>query len=338
MFQYLLELDGAIVGPLNSMEGGIVSGEIMTYQDGNDLFLRKRIGRLKNEDIVLTCGANLSPTFYQWVAGTLNGQNLGKNGAILAINQHGQIIDRREIQNTLVKEVELPALDLSSNGPAYFKVTLTPESIRYQSASGQISPPPQTNQAVLSTSKFRLQIQGLEQACAFVQRIEPVVVNQEIISYRDGGSTGESRVRGGRLQVGNLVITLPRHEAGPFTAWFSGFLLPGQLAGNRKQGLLELLSPDNQSVLAAVALGNLGIFRMAPVTIGEVSHVQIEMFCETAQLAQFPGGGSASRASQPTGTTQQMAPSTQQKATLPQPKSRILPKKRIFTPRLPQKQ
>ncbi|TFG62431.1 MAG: hypothetical protein E4H32_05910 [Nitrospirales bacterium] len=100
--RYMLELDGAIVGPLNSMEGGIVSGEIITYQDGNDLFLRKRIGRLKNEDIVLTCGANLSPTFYQWLDGTLSHQGPKKNGAILAVNQIGQIIERREIQNALV--------------------------------------------------------------------------------------------------------------------------------------------------------------------------------------------------------------------------------------------
>jgi len=328
--QYLLELDGAIVGPLQSMESGFISGEILTYQDGNSPVLRKRLGGVKYEDIVLTCGANMTGPFYQWLADTLGLQGPRKNGAIVAVNQNGQIIDRRELRNALVKEVVFPALDAASNEPAYLKVTLTPEQIRYQSASGQASPPLPTGQTSFSTSRFRLQIQGLEQACALVNRIEPLVASQEIISYRDGGSGGESRVRAGRLQTGNVVITLPQHQAEPFTSWFSTFVLQGQGVGNTKQGVLEFLAPNSQTVLAAVALGNLGIFRMAPVTIGGASHVQIEMFCETMQLTQFPGSGSS--------RDSQKVPPTQQKGPPHQPKSRILPKKGIFTPRLPQKQ
>jgi phage tail-like protein len=334
--QYLLELDGTIVGPLNSMESGFISGEILTYQDGNDLFLRKRLGRVKYEDIVLTCGANLSLPFYQWLAGTLSQQSPRKNGAIVTVNQNGQIIDRREFQNTLVKDVQFPALDGASNEPAYFKVTLSPERIRYQPASGQAGPPPRADLASLSASRFRLQIQGLEPACAFVQHIDSLVVSQEIISYRDGGTGGESKVRGGRLQVGNVVITLPQHQAGLFTAWFSDFVLQGQVAGNRKQGTLELFSPDGQSVLATVVLGNLGIFRMAPVTVGGASHVQIEMFCETMQLTQFPGSGS-SRTSQQTAPAQNKVPFTQQKVLPSQPKSRMPRRRENVTPRLPQK-
>jgi phage tail-like protein len=310
------------------MESGFISGEILTYQDGNDLFLRKRLGRVKYEDIVLTCGANFSIPFYQWLAGTLGQQGPRKNGAIVTVNQNGQIIDRREFQNTLIKEVQFPALDGASNEPAYFTVTLTPERIRYQSASGQAGPPPRADLASLSASRFRLQIQGLEPACAFVQHIDSLVVSQEIISYRDGGTGGESKVRAGRLQVGNVVVTLPQHQAGLFTAWFSDFVLQGQVAGNLKQGTLELLSPDGQSVLATVALGNLGIFRMAPVTVGGASQVQIEMFCETMQLTQFPGSGAG-------GASQKVAPA-QQKAPPPQSKSRILPRTKTLTPRLPQ--
>jgi len=326
--QYLLELDGAIVGPLQSMESGFISGEILTYQDGNSPVWRKRLGQVKYEDIVLTCGANMAGPFYQWIADTLGLQGPRKNGAIVAVNQNGQIIDRRELQNVLVKEVVFPALDAASNEPAYLKVILTPERIRYLSASGQASPPTPADQTGFSTSRFRLQIQGLEQACTFVYRIEPMVASQEIISYRDGGSGGESRVRAGRLQTGNVVITLPQHQAGPFTSWFSTFVIQGQGVGNTKQGVLEFLAPNSQTVVAAVALGNLGIFRMAPVTIDGASHVQIEMFCETMQLTQFPGSGSS-------GASQKVAP-TLQKAPPPQPKSRILPRTKTLTPRLPQ--
>jgi len=332
--RYWLELDGAIVGPLNSMKSGFVSGEIITYQDGDDLFFRKRLGRLKYEDIVLTCGGNLSLPFYQWLGETLGQQSPRKNGAIVVVNPNGQIIDRRVIQNALVKEVTFPALDGSSKDPAYFKVTITPERIQYQSASsGQTVPPQPVNRAILNSSKFRLNIQGLEQACAFVQRIAPLVVKQEIINYVDGG---EGRIAAGRKEVGNLIITLPMHEAGPFTEWFSSFVLQGQWSGNAKQGILEFLAPNGQAVLAAVTLGNIGIFGMSPVPPSSqsnaVSMVKVEMYCETMQLTKFPGSG----ASQPAPTTKKKTPSTQRRA--PRPKSRTLPRIKNLTPRLPRKQ
>ena len=290
--RYRLELNRAIVGPLQTTEGGVVSGEIITYQDGNAPILKKRLGRLEIEDIVFTCGANLSTPFFQWLGETLSQQGRRKNGAIVTVNQNGQIIDRREFQNALVKEIVFPGLDVASNEPGYFKVTVTPERIRYESSSsGQAVSPSQANQAVLSSSKFRLLIEGLEQACTFVRGIEPLVVKQEIIHYADGGGAGESRISPGRPEVGNLVITLPQHQAGPFTAWFSSFVLQKQTAGNIKQGVLEFLSPNGRTVLAGLGLGNLGIFRMIPVAVGGSPHVQVEMFCETIQLMQFPGGG-----------------------------------------------
>ncbi|MDH5426566.1 MAG: phage tail protein [Nitrospirota bacterium] len=334
--RYVLELDGATVGPLQSLESGFVSGEIISYQDGNSTVLSKRLGRLKYEDIVLTFGANMSGPFFQWIAKTLNRQNPRKNGAIAFVNQNGQIIERRELQNALIKEVVFPGLDVTTNEPTYWQMTVTPERIGYQPASGQAVAPPPANQSGFHTGRFRLQIQGLEQACAFVQRIEPFVVKQEIISYRDGGSAGESRVRGGRLQVGNVVITIPYHQAGPFTAWFSAFVLQGQLAGNTKHGVLEWLSSDGQTVLATLALNNLGIFRMAPVTREGTPHVQIEMYCETAQLTQFPGVES-SGVSQQTVPRKNTVPFTQQKVVPLQPKSRRQPRRQNLNPSLPQK-
>ena len=305
--RYRLELDRAIVGPLQTTEGGVVSGEIITYQDGNSPILKKRLGRLKYEDIVFTCGANFAAPFFQWLGETLSQQGRRKNGAIVAVNQIGQIIDRREFQNALVKEVVFPGLDVASNEPGYFKVTVTPERIRYQSSSsGQTVPPSPTNQGVLSSSKFRLLIEGLEQACTFVRRIEPLVVKQEIIHYVDGGSAGESRISAGRPDVGNLVITLPQHQAGPFTTWFSSFVLQGQMAGNVRQGVLEFLAPNGRTVLAGVGLGNLGIFRMIPVTVGGPPQVQVEMYCETIQLMQYPGGGG--------GGSRQRAPRSRRKS------------------------
>ena len=321
---YVLELDGALVGPLHSLEGGVVSGEIISYQDGNDLILRKRLGRLKYEDIVLTCGANLSQPFYQWIVRTLSGENTRKNGAIVAINENGQITDRREFQNALIKEVQFPALDAASREPAYFTVTMSPEQIRYRSISGQTSPSPQAPHAGLHASNFRLQIQGLEQACAFVKHIDSLVISQEIINYRDGRSAETSRIRGGRLQIGNLVIRLPQHQAEPFSAWFSEFVLQGQAVGNRKQGTLEFLSSDGHSVLVTVALSNLGIFRMAPINVGRSSQVQVEMFCETMQLTQFPGGGAA------TGHSQPAAHSTAPKVLTPGKKPRLPRRRKNF--------
>jgi phage tail-like protein len=292
--RFLLELNGSIAGPLHTIRGGGVSREVLTYKTPD--FIRKKLGNLKYEDIVLTCGTNLSFPFYQWLADTINTPLSRKNGAIVVVNPTGQIIERREFHGALVKEIAFPACDTTSHDLDYLKLTLAMERITSQVSNSRRSIPPlQAHHSGWSPSEFRLRIQGLEQACSSIQRIEPLVLKQDIVTHKiiDKNGHSSSSLVPGRKNTGNLIITLPYPSAGPFAEWFSSFVLQGQGDGNRKQGVLEFLTPNSQSVFTAIALDNLGIFRMAPVIASGTSQVKIEMFCETVQLTQFPGGGSS---------------------------------------------
>jgi len=117
-------------------------------------------------------------------------------------------------------------------------------------------------------------------------------------------------------------------------------VVQGQASDSEERsGMLEFLTPNQQTPLFTLNFGHLGIFRMSPAPQAQtnaVPLVKVEMYFETMQLNQFPGTGSSTGASQPAATTQQNAPSTQQKVAPPQPKSRIQPRTKTLTPRLPQ--
>lgn len=289
--KFLLEMNGKIAGPLQAIGGGGTSYELQTFKTPG--LLVQRLGKPHQEDLVVSCGTNLSKEVYQWLAEAMNTQRSRRNGAILVADKNAHVIERREFYNAVLKKVVFPALDTTSQDPGYLTVTLAPDRIA--------SRPPQSRNPVPDTrvrpsgwspSKFRLRIQGLEQACVSVRSIEPLVLNQEIITQKINDKTGNQTFSlvPGRKNTGDLVITLPPPSAEPFTQWFSAFVRQGQNPGQTKDGTLEFLAPNGQSVLASVTLNKLGIFGMAPVIQGGSYQVQIKMFCESLQLTRFPGG------------------------------------------------
>ncbi len=294
--RFALVLDGQIVGFLKSVESGFVSGSVVTQQLGAESLLKKALGSITYEDITIQCGSDMAPGFYQWIQASMDVQgNPYKNGTILRTNINSQVVEEKVFQNAIITEVAFPALDLESNEPDFFSVTFKPQQTIFQSGSGsQISYSAQSPQGAGQWAPyfFRLNIRGLEEACASITRIEPLVWKRQLIQTHGGGAPMP-----GRPETPNLVITLPASQADPFSQWFYNFVLQGNASDSQeKPGLLELLGPDQQQVLFTISFGNLGIFRMSPVmdANGTSSLVKVEMYCETMQFAQGQMGGSSS--------------------------------------------
>jgi len=319
--QYALVLDGQFVGLLKSVESGFISGNIITQQSGpNQNFLGKALGGITYEDISIHCGGNMESGFYQWIQASMNSQANQMNGTILKTDMNYQVIDEKVFQNAIITEVAFPALDGGSNAPYSFNVTFKPQQTLFQAGSGaQIPAQGQTFGGNLLSSHYRLNIQGLESACAFVTRIEPLVWKRPLVQAQTGNAYNAGAQP---VETPNLVITLPASQAGPFSQWFHNFVVQGQ-AGNEeeKPGILELLAPDLQQVLFTISFGHLGIFRMSPVPSSGVqeSLVKVEMYCETMQFAQGQIGGSSS--------------AQQQSAPPPSPPARRRPSRRKSLPR-----
>lgn len=332
--RYALDLNGTLAGPLNSVDSGYISGQVTKAMGPMQQF-KKHLATIVYEDISFQCGNNMAPFFYQWVQSALDGQPTQMNGAILTTNAMNQVIDRKEFQNALITEIVFPAMDASSKSPVFMNLTIRPGQTILQPGTGaQISFPLQQHKGkIWAASNFRLQIQGLEQACAHVIKIDSLVWKQPPVSQGAIGSRQSNQAQVGPFDVPNLVITLPQAQAEPFAQWFHDFVVQGQASDNdERPGILEYLEADRQTPIMTLSFGHLGIFRMAPVPqtgTKMIPLVKIEMYCESLQLTQFPSGGS--------GAAQLGSSSTQSQTPTPQPQSKFQSPTNTLKPRLPLK-
>jgi phage tail-like protein len=66
-YNFRVEIDGVDVGSFNQVDGLSIEQEVIEYQDGEDLLLRKRPGRIKYGDITLKRGYSASSVLNDWI-------------------------------------------------------------------------------------------------------------------------------------------------------------------------------------------------------------------------------------------------------------------------------
>lgn len=333
--RYALDLQGNLAGPLASVDSGFISGQVAKAMGPEQQF-KKHLAGILYEDITIQFGSDMAPSLYQWIQQTINGQPAQMNGAILTTNAMNQIIDFKEFQNAFITEIAFPALDASSNAPVLMGLKIQPGQTVFQPGNGaQISFPPTQQFKHWLASNFRLEIDGLEQACGHVIRIDSLIWKQSINNQGAIGAFRSPQNPVGPSDAPNLVITLPQSQAEPFAQWFRDFVIQGQASDNEERnGRLEYLGPDRQTPLLTVDFENVGIFRMSPIAqsnMNAIPLVKVEMYCERLQLTQSPSGGSSAA---PSGTSaaQSQPPPTRPKSSI----RPLRPPSKNFAPRLPQ--
>ena len=146
------------------------------------------------------------------------------------------------------------------------------------------------------TSNFRLSIQGCEDACKRVSRIEGFSIKQQILEY-PSGSLRDREKESLNLETSNLVITLSEAHADPFFKWHESFVVNGKNElDHEKTGRLQYLSPDLKSVLITVDFTGLGIFKLTPekVEAGTKTSVGSKLRC-IVRTSSFDTGTSYDR-------------------------------------------
>lgn len=275
--RFLIELDGASVGYAKKVEGGTAVAEVIQEQVGSDHFTRKHIGSVKYGDIVVTCDAGLSKAFYDWVAQASASKFTRKDGAVVFTDGHKEL-SRLEWRSGLITGITFPKLDISSKDWLSIDVKITPELTRRGSGGG--SPSAVVAKKSSSAGTFRLTIDGFEEACKSVSKIEPIAIVGKVTTDRIGHMR-EGDLVPTALDAGNLVITLPESKAKGFYDWFDDFVIKGNSGQSKeRRGMLE-------SGPFSLAFGNLGIISINRPSKGggaAIRDIQVEMYCETAQF------------------------------------------------------
>jgi phage tail-like protein len=279
-------------GWIYSAEGGMASTDVVTEKLSQENLVRKRVGNLKYEDISLSFGLGMSRQFYDWVKASFDNNPERKDGAILTCNYNSEVVSSLDFYRALITEVSFPALDAASKDAAKMTVKMTPEFTKLKfSPDGSVDPskyPISGKQKQWSPANFRLSIDGLDDACKHVNKIEALTLKQKTLEVPVGEHRGYQR-EPGHLEVPNLVVTVSQNSAEPFHHWFHSFVVEGKNdEENQKTGTLEYLTPNLKDTLFTLTFKNLGIFKFTQDKheggSENIARVKCEMYCENMEF------------------------------------------------------
>ncbi len=93
-FNFKVEIEGVTTGAFRNVEGLDSETEIVEYQDGDDLILRKRPGRTKYSNVTLKRGYVNNTELWEWRKAVIEGKVQRKSGSIILCADDGTEIMR----------------------------------------------------------------------------------------------------------------------------------------------------------------------------------------------------------------------------------------------------
>ncbi|HAN31259.1 MAG TPA: phage tail protein [Myxococcales bacterium] len=93
-FNFKIEIEGVTTGAFRNVEGLDSETEIIEYQDGDDLILRKRPGRTKYSNVTFKRGYINNTELWEWRKAVVEGKVTRKSGSIILCADNGEEIMR----------------------------------------------------------------------------------------------------------------------------------------------------------------------------------------------------------------------------------------------------
>jgi phage tail-like protein len=93
-FNFKVEIEGVTVGAFKNVEGLDSETEVVEYQDGDDIVLRKRPGRTKYSNITLKRGYINTDELWNWRKLVIEGKVDRKSGSVILCADDGSEIMR----------------------------------------------------------------------------------------------------------------------------------------------------------------------------------------------------------------------------------------------------
>ncbi|HSV98549.1 MAG TPA: phage tail protein [Sedimentisphaerales bacterium] len=299
---FMLTLDGKNQGFIKSVDGGAITAEVITEPAGPSYFTKKHIGQPRYEDFTVQAGFSMTKSFYEWIAASWTSKLDRRNGSFIAADQNLQAQSERKFFNALITETTIPAMDGSSKEPGYLTVRLASESIRVEKATGRVEGGlANANQKMFLPACFRMQIDGLD--CTKISHIDSFTVKRPAV-IDDVGDARDRARQPGKVVFPNIRVTVAESTAQSWLDWHESFVVQGRNDDKaERNGVLTLLSANQQTVLATIRFFNMGIFSIqndkAEANADQIRRVTAELYVERME---FEAGGEGAQPGS-TGTT-----------------------------------
>lgn len=291
---FLLELDGSkAIGLFKSIEGGGVKADVMTYQNGANYDRWRSLGKQKYEDIKIQVGMAMSDAFYEWISEFFEGSGERKTGAVIAADFHYKERARREFSEALIKELSFPKLDPTDKGPALVSITFAVEDLVFKAGSNRVlsQSPGTERQKVWTTNNFRFRLDGFDQACKRVAKIDAFTIKQNIVEHHVGGRQSPIKTPS-QIDFPNLTFYVAEVDAQPFFDHFNKRAMISkreQAPSGGHTGMIEYLDQE-MGTLGTLEFFGAEIFNVAPANADasseEIKLVKIELYTEKMKFTK----------------------------------------------------
>jgi len=115
---FKVEIEGVTVGAFTAVDGLESTTEVVEFQDGSDIVLRKRPGRTSYANIVLTRGFTNSDELWKWRKAVVDGKVERKSGSVILCGDDAGEIMRYNFFESWPCRWRFGALDGQDNGTA----------------------------------------------------------------------------------------------------------------------------------------------------------------------------------------------------------------------------
>ena len=299
---FALELHGIDqeLGVFRSIEGGGLKCDVMTYQNAGNYERWRQLARPKFENIKLQLGMSCSEPFYKWIEEFFTGKGTRKNGAIVAADFYYKERARREFSEAMICELVFPTLNATDKNTAYMTVSLAVEDILFK--KGDEGRELKQNkgydtQKDWKACNFRFSLDGFDEACKRVTKIESFTVKQNIIEYASGGRRTVSKTPS-VMEFPTISFSLPEPDAQPLLDHFKKRGVDGEVPG-RLHGQLDTydntVGEENPKSHFMVEFINCDIINAQPdksdSSTEEAKMVKFDMYVETMKFTYLNGSG-----------------------------------------------
>ncbi|GAC1657850.1 MAG: hypothetical protein NVS4B3_24780 [Gemmatimonadaceae bacterium] len=199
--------------------------------------------------------------------------------------------------NAVVTSVEIPALDIATTTMAEGKIWLRPETTRHHRAGniGALGTTTRGLQKKWMPANFRLRIDGLDEACKHVNKIDALTINPKGVE----APLGLQRSIAGKPPTPDgspFTFTLPQTYAQSFYQWIQAAATGSPDSRQRRTAEVQLLSSDGQTVLLTLkgTGARVSAVTAAPLKAGseEIHHVKVALTVDKWDIVSVTPTGS----------------------------------------------
>lgn len=203
--KYALVLHGSHAGWLTDVAGALAVGDI-----GGE-------GGARYEELALRCWPGMPREFYAWIAGSFAAQPSACDGEVILADDGDAEVSRLSFAGGVVTELQLPPFEPVLRDSIKLGIRFSPRTSKRSYAGGHLGGETLDLRRPAAPTDIELHIDGLEEACSQLRRIEGVTIRQAL--ERGRRDEGVAARRTGPPSVGPLTVVLAESKAQGFVRW-----------------------------------------------------------------------------------------------------------------------